>query len=126
MEKKTIILVLTVLVIVGIHLSAIKYAYDQSRVLDKPLQYFMTYIAENHPDCFDDRYASLSNWELVAGHYETINGLHAASMGIVSNPNANNYIGYLEANTSCGLFTWNGVLWISNNSVSEIIYSITG
>jgi hypothetical protein len=127
MKTETIVLVFVVLVIVGSIIGAYQYYYDQQHGGDKPLLEFMNYIVVNHPACFDGRYTNLANWELESpNHYRTINstGLSVAEMELMYNPNGP--FGHLEANTTCGLFVWDGILWNSNNTVKELIYTITG
>jgi hypothetical protein len=132
MRIKTLILALLILTILGINIGMSLHYYnqmnDQMHANDRVLQQFMIFIVSNHPSYFDQRYTDLSNWAMqVPGDSSIIStsGLLGAEMHIDYNANLN-YFGHLEANTTEGLFIWNGVLWVNNYSVSEISYYVTG
>lgn len=127
MKTKTLVLIFLVVVIA--EASIVIYQYEeQMHVNDRVLQQFMNFIVSNHPSYFDQRYVDLANWEAyVPGYSRTVNnsGIPGAEMQIWYNTNLN-YFGHLEANTTHGLFIWDGVLWVSNDTVNELIYTITG
>ena len=128
MKTETIALILGVLVIVGASIVIYQNYYDLMHAQDRILQQFMNFIISNHPSYFDQRYLNMANWEVyIPGWSRTTNasGLPRAEFQI-DNSQDLYYFGHLEANTTSGLFVWDGMLWISNSTVKELIYTITG
>jgi hypothetical protein len=128
MKIETIALVLGVLVIVGASIVIYQNYYDLMHAQDRILQQFMGFIVSNHQSYFDQRYLDIANWEVnIPGECRTTDtsGLLGAVFQI-DNSQDRYYFGHLEANTTSGLFVWDGMLWISNSTVKELIYTITG
>jgi hypothetical protein len=127
MKAETIVLVLGVLVIIGAGIVFYQNYYDLTHAQDKILQQFMNFIVSNHPSYFDQRYLNMANWEVAIPGWSRIaiaSGLPGGGFQIDNYQD--HYFGHLEANTTSGFFVWDGMLWISNSTVKELIYTITG